>query len=405
MTCKLEKGALNHILLCFLFIVIFAYIVITINDKCSRENFLVDSLANSTSLDDFYGKKDRVLEMLKSHKGSSWNSGKDRDAGDLGNKTIKDDVEKMDTTISKRGNHKGASWNSGRGSQNGDSGNQDSWVLSERGDESISKHGNHRGSSWNSGEDREASDLRHTPELNGVDAELRGQLMDYEGFNNQPTYQSNYEGENISDSVKQTLQQSWNTLNQSMNQQQSSQVSGSGGSGNPINNNGTNSRDTVITPAEQKELKQPMEEEEDEKEIIETPQRKTVIVNNHYYGSNKEVNDFIKELKEQKNNDENQFMLDMGQCGQLNNDLSSTKLADYKNARLRQEITEQKCRKAGYGKAQFSPSQSQTALIGTLLSDAKNTQFGSIITHDPMRKKIKYERLANMDAREGISAN
>lgn len=324
MTCKLNKGALNHILLCFLFIVIFAYIVITINDKCSRENFLVDSLTNATSLDDFYGKKDRVLDILKNHKNTPWNSG----------------------------------------------------------------------------EGHEASDLGHSPDLDGVDAELRKQIINYEDFNNQPTYQSNYQGGNISDSEKQVMQQNWNSVNQAMNSQQSSQNTNSG---NPLNNNGTNSRDITITQQEQKSFKKPEETEVDN--ISEKPQRKTVIVNNHYYGSNKEVNDFIKELKEQKNNDENQFMLDMGQCGQLNNDLSSTKLADYQNARLRQEVTEQKCRKAGYGKAKFSPSQSQTALIGTLLGDARDTKFGSIITHDPMRKKIKYERLANMDAREGISAN
>jgi hypothetical protein len=120
---------------------------------------------------------------------------------------------------------------------------------------------------------------------------------------------------------------------------------------------------------------------------------KPVIVNN-YYGGNKEIAAFMNKLmrEQEKNlNNDAQFLMDTGQCGALNNDIGTQSLAEYRNNRFAQDLKMGCSSEKDYAsKCLFSPNQSQTALIGTLLDDAKDTTFGSIIATDQGKGEATY---------------
>lgn len=116
-----------------------------------------------------------------------------------------------------------------------------------------------------------------------------------------------------------------------------------------------------------------------------TSDKKTVIHNhyNQYYGGNKELSEFLKKLVDQMNgkdlNTQDDQLMNQGMCSDLNNELSTMTLAEFKNNRFIQEL-KSKCEKnAGDVDCSWGPSQDQTALIGTLLDTSKKTKVGDII--------------------------
>ena len=106
----------------------------------------------------------------------------------------------------------------------------------------------------------------------------------------------------------------------------------------------------------------------------------TTIINN-YYGGNKEMAKFMQKLLQQNQNNLNQqqdkSLMDQGMCSQLNNQLGTLSLAEYKNTRFMDEL-KAKCAKQEQA-CKVSPQIDQTALIGTLLTDSKNTRVGDIL--------------------------
>ena len=120
--------------------------------------------------------------------------------------------------------------------------------------------------------------------------------------------------------------------------------------------------------------------EESSQNIVQTPDKKTTIVHNHYYGGNKEIAKFLGALAEQQQQQEQNELVDQGMCSELNNKLGNKTLAEIKNDRLLFDL-KNKCDKYAYSEStcKVAPTQDQTALLGTLLGDAKNTQFGSIV--------------------------
>ena len=67
-------------------------------------------------------------------------------------------------------------------------------------------------------------------------------------------------------------------------------------------------------------------------------------------------------------------------CSELNNKLENKTLAEIKNDRLLFDL-KNKCDQYDYSQStcKVAPTQEQTSLLGTLLDDSKNTQFGSIV--------------------------
>ena len=106
----------------------------------------------------------------------------------------------------------------------------------------------------------------------------------------------------------------------------------------------------------------------------------TTIINN-YYGGNKEMAKFMQKLLQQNQNNLNQqqdkSLMDQGMCSQLNNQLGTLSLAEYKNTRFMDEL-KAKCAKQEQA-CKVSPQIDQTSLIGTLLTDSKNTRVGDIL--------------------------
>ena len=106
----------------------------------------------------------------------------------------------------------------------------------------------------------------------------------------------------------------------------------------------------------------------------------TTIINN-YYGGNKEMAKFMQKLLQQNQNNLNQqqdkSLMDQGMCSKLNNQLGTLSLAEYKNTRFMDEL-KAKCAKQEQA-CKVSPQIDQTALIGTLLTDSKNTRVGDIL--------------------------
>ena len=108
------------------------------------------------------------------------------------------------------------------------------------------------------------------------------------------------------------------------------------------------------------------------------------IVHNHYnqyYGGNPEMTKFLQqltnELKENKQEGDLSLM-DQGMCSELNNKLSTMTLAEFKNNRFVQDL-KSRCENSEGVDCSFRPTNSQTALLGTLLEDAKKTKVGDIL--------------------------
>jgi len=116
----------------------------------------------------------------------------------------------------------------------------------------------------------------------------------------------------------------------------------------------------------------------------ETKHAKPNIVHNHYnqyYGGNPEMTKFLKELTTQlgENKQEGDLsLMDQGMCSDLNNKLSTMTLAEFKNNRFVQDL-KSRCEKSDGVDCSFRPTNSQTALLGTLLEDAKKTKVGDIL--------------------------
>ena len=90
---------------------------------------------------------------------------------------------------------------------------------------------------------------------------------------------------------------------------------------------------------------------------------------------------FMQKLLQQNQNNLNQqqdkSLMDQGMCSQLNNQLGTLSLAEYKNTRFMDEL-KAKCAKQEQA-CKVSPQIDQTSLIGTLLTDSKNTRVGDIL--------------------------
>ena len=116
---------------------------------------------------------------------------------------------------------------------------------------------------------------------------------------------------------------------------------------------------------------------------MQTEDKKTTIVHNHYYGGNKELAKFMNELLEQQQNNlnnEQSALVDQGMCSELNNKLQTKTLAEIQNDRTLSDL-KNKCDKHAYSQTscKVQPTQDQTALLGTLLEDSKNTKYGSLV--------------------------
>ncbi len=108
------------------------------------------------------------------------------------------------------------------------------------------------------------------------------------------------------------------------------------------------------------------------------------IVHNHYnqyYGGNPEMTKFLQQLTNQlkENKQEGDLsLMDQGMCSELNNKLSTMTLAEFKNNRFVQDL-KTRCENSEGVDCSFRPTNSQTALLGTLLEDAKKTKVGDIL--------------------------
>ena len=123
--------------------------------------------------------------------------------------------------------------------------------------------------------------------------------------------------------------------------------------------------------------------EESTQDIVQTNDKKTTIVHNHYYGGNKQLAKFMNELIKKQNEEESSQqnnLVDQGMCSELNNKLKTKTLAEIQNDRVLSDL-KNKCDKWDYSQhtCKVQPPLSQTALLGTLLTDAKDTTYGSLL--------------------------
>ena len=106
----------------------------------------------------------------------------------------------------------------------------------------------------------------------------------------------------------------------------------------------------------------------------------TTVINN-YYGGNKEMAKFMQKLLQQNQNNLNQqqdkSLMDQGMFSHHNILLGTLFLPEDKNSRFMDEL-KAKCAKQEQA-CKVSPQIDQTALIGTLLTDSKNTRVGDIL--------------------------
>jgi hypothetical protein len=108
------------------------------------------------------------------------------------------------------------------------------------------------------------------------------------------------------------------------------------------------------------------------------------IIHNHYnqyFGGNPQMTKFLQQLTNQlqENKQEGDLtLMDQGMCSELNNKLSTMTLAEFKNNRFVQDL-KSRCEKSDGVDCSFRPTNSQTALLGTLLEDAGRTKVGDIL--------------------------
>ena len=123
--------------------------------------------------------------------------------------------------------------------------------------------------------------------------------------------------------------------------------------------------------------------EKSKQDIVQSNDKKTTVIHNHYYGGNKQLAKFMNELVKKQNQEENnnqRNLVDQGMCSELNNKLKTKTLAEIQNDRVLSDL-KNKCDNWGNKQdtCKIQPPLSQTALIGTLLTDAKNTSYGSLL--------------------------
>jgi len=117
----------------------------------------------------------------------------------------------------------------------------------------------------------------------------------------------------------------------------------------------------------------------------------TTVVHNHYYGGNKDLTKFLKKLVDNQNKadmtlntDYNQIadskIVDAEMCREFYKKTSNMSMAEIKNDRILTDL-KIKCDKLGYKKdtCNIQPRMDQTALLGTLLTDAEHTNYGSLL--------------------------
>lgn len=108
------------------------------------------------------------------------------------------------------------------------------------------------------------------------------------------------------------------------------------------------------------------------------------IIHNHYnqyFGGNPEMTKFLQQLTNQLGDNKQEgdlTLMDQGMCSELNNKLSTMTLAEFKNNRFVQDL-KSRCEKSDGVDCSFRPTNSQTALLGTLLEDAGKTKVGDIL--------------------------
>ena len=123
--------------------------------------------------------------------------------------------------------------------------------------------------------------------------------------------------------------------------------------------------------------------EKSKQNIVQSNDKKTTVVHNHYYGGNKGLAKFMSDLinkQNQEKKNEQSGLVDQGMCSELNNKLKTKTLAEIQNDRVLSDL-QNKCNKFSYSSStcKIQPPLTQTALIGTLLSDAKDTSYGSLL--------------------------
>ena len=117
----------------------------------------------------------------------------------------------------------------------------------------------------------------------------------------------------------------------------------------------------------------------------------TTVVHNHYYGGNKDLTKFLKKLVDNQNKadmtlntDYNQIadsnIADAEMCREFQKKTSNMSMAEIKNDRILTDL-KIKCDKFGYKKdtCNIQPRMDQTSLLGTLLTDAEHTNYGSLL--------------------------
>jgi hypothetical protein len=117
----------------------------------------------------------------------------------------------------------------------------------------------------------------------------------------------------------------------------------------------------------------------------------TTVVHNHYYGGNKDLTKFLKKLVDNQNKadmtlntDYNQIadsnIADAKMCREFHKKTSNMSMAEIKNDRILTDL-KMKCDKYGYKKdtCKIQPRMDQTALLGTLLTQAEHTNYGSLL--------------------------
>ena len=154
------------------------------------------------------------------------------------------------------------------------------------------------------------------------------------------------------------------------------------------NEEGQNMSDIVEDLQDKPSTETTQEQQPDETKMVTTYDKKKNIIHNHYYNSQgngdiaKMLSKMMEEQKQNLNTDQGFLLQEDEQCRDINMKLKTLSKAELENNRYLQDL-QQRCSKGYNGsKCLFSSSQSQTSLIGTLLKDASDTKFGSIINEE-----------------------
>jgi len=212
---------------------------------------------------------------------------------------------------------------------------------------------------------------------------IDGSIIEKENFEDSPTQDSSATTQDSSastqDSSASTQDSSATTQDSSATTQDSSATTQD--SSATTQDNIDESNDNIIDPnadgAGDAGSNMDAIDEDSNQNIVQTNDKKTTIIHNHYYGGNKEIAKFLSTLaKEKEDESKKNQIFDHRMCKELKN----KSLAKIKNDRFLFEL-KNKCDQHAYSEStcKVAPTQDQTSLLGTLLSDANNTKYGSII--------------------------